>query len=42
MLPIPKEDMILGFTDDLGVGIAAKHPEDVDVYATEVLSAVKT
>ena len=41
-LPVPEGTTIVGFADDLAVVVAAKHPEDVEVYATETVRAVKS
>lgn len=43
MLALPvSEEPIIGFEDDLAVLIIVEHPEDVEVYAMEIVKAVNS
>lgn len=40
-LNFPEEATIVGLADDLAVAVAPKHPENVEICATETVRAVK-
>lgn len=40
-LPAPKETTIIDLVDDVALVAVAKQPEDIEVYANEIISAIK-
>lgn len=41
VIPIPNEAASDGSMDDLAAAVAAKHPKNVEVHATETMRAIK-
>lgn len=39
-LPVPEETLLIGFANDLGVMVVARHPKHVEVYKSKAIYAI--